>query len=479
MDSANFSQWPVVFKDTIILGNPESSTAVLCLWTEKDRICSRIPGENYSACGNLYSADGINGVIRNVFANPSIRSIIICGEDLSKAGECFLKFMENGIDDDWKIVGTNAAIDKEMPKDKIDLFRNSVNAVDMRKVTDTAVIMEKLNELNKKETQPFSEPQFFKETVAKIENMPSENAGFLIRSETIAEGWLKILNLVMKYGEVKKTEQHVKQKEILNLMVVVDKEDETLASFFPFNDKDLETYCPTILTAEKPASVSYTYGQRLYKYSDNLSMDQIENAMQKLKETPHTRRAIAFTWNVEIDSKSLNPPCLTQVCWSIRGSKLHQTVHFRSHDIFGAWPMNVFALKKLHKKIASGVEVEEGPLTIVSHSAHIYENNWGRTKEILNKYYTGIPENFIFDWRGSFFIYTEDGEIVTQHFTRGREKTQYIFRGKTPEEVYYKIISEGLVSLQQHAAYLGKELEKAYLAIKHGVKYVQDKELEL
>jgi len=479
MDSTDSRQWPVIFKETITLGDPQSNTAILCLWTEKEKICGSIPGEKYSACGNLYSAEGINGIIRNIFAKPTIRNIIICGEDLSRTGEYFLKLVENGVDENWKILGTNVAIDKEIPRDKIDLFRKSMKVVDMMRNTDPTAITEKADELNRERLQPFSEPQFFNESAAEAETIPSENVGFLVHSETIAEAWLKILSLVMKYGEAKDTEHHVKQKEIINLMVVIDREDETLASFFPFNDKDLEAYCPSILTAEKPASVSYTYGQRLYKYTDELSLDQVENAIEKLKDTPHTRRAIAFTWNVEIDSKSSNPPCLTQICWSIRSGKLYQTVYFRSHDIFGAWPMNVFALKKLHKKIAARLKVEDGPLTIVSHSAHIYENNWIRVKEILNNYFTGIPEKFVFDWRGSFFIHTEGSDIVAQHFTRDRGKTQYTFRGKTPEEVYQQIISEGLVSLQQHAAYLGKELGKAFIAIKHGVKYVQDKELEL
>ena len=31
----------------------------------------------------------------------------------------------------------------------------------------------------------------------------------------------------------------------------------------------------------------------------------------------------------------------------------------------------------------------------------------------------------------------------------------------------------------EHAAYLGKELEKAYLALKHDLEYVQDEELNL
>lgn len=58
-------------------------------------------------------------------------------------------------------------------------------------------------------------------------------------------------------------------------------------------------------------------------------------------------------------------------------------------------------------------------------------------------------------------------------------KLVYLFVGKTPEELYYKITSSGLISRLEHAAYLGKELEKAYLALKYDLQYVQDDPLDI
>lgn len=51
--------------------------------------------------------------------------------------------------------------------------------------------------------------------------------------------------------------------------------------------------------------------------------------------------------------------------------------------------------------------------------------------------------------------------------------------GNNAEEVYMTILREGFVSRLDHAAYLGKELEKAELAMKLNKKYVQDSPLEL
>jgi hypothetical protein len=54
-----------------------------------------------------------------------------------------------------------------------------------------------------------------------------------------------------------------------------------------------------------------------------------------------------------------------------------------------------------------------------------------------------------------------------------------IFRGKIPQEIYYEVSKRDLLSRPEHYAYMGKELEKAYLALKHDIEYVQDEELEI
>ena len=83
------------------------------------------------------------------------------------------------------------------------------------------------------------------------------------------------------------------------------------------------------------------------------------------------------------------------------------------------------------------------------------------------------------DPRGFFTIkpFIEEGLIKVRYYQN--HKLKYLIVGKTPEELYYKITSQGLVSRLEHAAYLGKELEKAYLALKYTLQYVQDDPLDI
>ena len=51
--------------------------------------------------------------------------------------------------------------------------------------------------------------------------------------------------------------------------------------------------------------------------------------------------------------------------------------------------------------------------------------------------------------------------------------------GKTAIEIVNTLIREKFISTLQHAADMGIELHKAELALKHGLKYIQDKDLSI
>ncbi len=66
--------------------------------------------------------------------------------------------------------------------------------------------------------------------------------------------------------------------------------------------------------------------------------------------------------------------------------------------------------------------------------------------------------------------------IEVAHCLKNNEVLRVIV-GRNPEEIMYKIIEQNYISLLDHAAYLGKELQKAYLALKYKCEYCQDSDL--
>jgi len=74
--------------------------------------------------------------------------------------------------------------------------------------------------------------------------------------------------------------------------------------------------------------------------------------------------------------------------------------------------------------------------------------------------------------------YPRQGKIMVRVYDTKNNK-RYIIDGEHPRQIYYKIIKMGLISRMEHAAYLGKELQKAYMALQTGLHFNQDDELDL
>ena len=64
-------------------------------------------------------------------------------------------------------------------------------------------------------------------------------------------------------------------------------------------------------------------------------------------------------------------------------------------------------------------------------------------------------------------------------FCRAGNIIEVVVTGKDAESIYNTIIRKGLVKSLQHAAYIGHELQKAEVALKLGIRYVQDLPLRL
>lgn len=83
------------------------------------------------------------------------------------------------------------------------------------------------------------------------------------------------------------------------------------------------------------------------------------------------------------------------------------------------------------------------------------------------------------DEKGFFTIkpFPDEGIIRVRYYNAKHQLAAEI-EGKTAEEIYNTICREKLVSSLPHAAYLGSELQKAEIAMKKRLPYVQDNQLE-
>ncbi len=86
------------------------------------------------------------------------------------------------------------------------------------------------------------------------------------------------------------------------------------------------------------------------------------------------------------------------------------------------------------------------------------------------------PEKLILDPSGFFIIYPkkEEGKIYLEHYKADGTLNEIIY-GEDPVSIVSTVIKRGLVSRLDHAAYLGRELERAYLSMIYGFRYIQDR----
>ncbi len=104
-----------------------------------------------------------------------------------------------------------------------------------------------------------------------------------------------------------------------------------------------------------------------------------------------------------------------------------------------------------------------------------YDKKTEEGTEVLDA--TGEKE-FRPDERGWFKIQVDREKylIIAAHFL-DKAKPNVVFRGSEATELYQTIIRRGLIGNLDHAAYLGKELTKAGMALRLGRSYVQDEPL--
>ncbi len=494
-------EWPILYKKVLQVKDPTNPVGVAVMWTERQVIADILKDQQYCAIGNLYSSAGISAMIRNIYANPHIRKIVLWGADLSRSGQALLSLMQNGVDDDFTIKGDEkkGQIEKEIGRAAIELFRKSVEVVNLRgkPVSD---LIGTVGTLGNVPAKPFTAPKLFPTSRPKPFTYPSEQIGFRIHGESAAQTWLKILNNIMRYGRNKTTRytQENELKELLNVMAVVYEEnpdDPYLPHYFPFTKKDLDIYYPQVLSPKQIPGIAYTYGQRLRNHD---GVDQIINIIELIKVRPFSKKMVAFTAKVPEDWNQVNKgdtPCLTQVLFSIQDGKLFCTTHFRSQDMVHGWPRNVFSLRKLQKLVADETGYPMGAFVMITHSAHIYSDDYELVEKILTDHYEkelGYTSRQMFeeDPRGNVTIEIEEVkkkrvgrpikyatlaqrdksyEIVAKLYTPNGGLLLKEWRGSTAMEVYIQMVNIGdFLSLPSHLIYIGSELQRAEFAIKEG-----------
>jgi thymidylate synthase len=226
---------------------------------------------------------------------------------------------------------------------------------------------------------------------------------FQIEVNQIADGWETLVKKIMEEGKEINDERGSLTKEILNTLVTIRNplgsqksknntgtdmfENIKVPTGYFWRGEKLKIYSEQFISDDKQGFV-YTYGNRLRAHFRGI--DQIQVAIDRLKNCEESRRSISVTWDPTVDTKVDDVPCMILVDLKIRDGKLYTTGLWRSHDIYGAWFPNAVGLTYLTKYAADQLGVEVGEISIHSISAHIYEVNFDDAKKTLSMQIFGL-----------------------------------------------------------------------------------------
>jgi len=489
-------------KYKVLLGR--GTSAALCTaWNEVEKVVTTSPEvlEKTAIVGTLYSRQGVNVILRNLALNPQIRMLYMWDHGtlscspFGVSGKSVLEHIwESGVDENGRVPDADFSLEKEIDPAVVNTIKDSVQLIPITE-TEVGALANVIEDVAQ---DPYMEPIRFKDAEPEaIDIFPSEKVGFLVHGKTVVDTWLRVVDRVMRYGAIKGTQYGTQQRELIGVTWVVHSEDieqpflatdwpESLKQTTGLNHDSIQQYFDVFLSPDTPEGVKYTYGNRLQQYPNgNTTIDELQEIILKeLRDSPDTRRAVATTLVPAIDKDSKEPPCITQIQCLQTDGKLHLLVTARSHDIFKAAIPNAFGLLTLQKKLADESGFEVGALQITSQSAHIYESDWEDARKLMQCVLWDRDPDLGFDpetgadARGLFLIEVQDGHIRA-HFKTSSGDDMLTITGTTAKEVYKKIAQLELVGRYDHAFDIGAELQKAEVALQHGIAYVQDKPLTL
>lgn len=203
------------------------------------------------------------------------------------------------------------------------------------------------------------------------------------------------------------------------------------------NDVDFLQYLvPTMNKYSDNGNTYYgAYGYRLRQVTNVLgnNVDQVQEAIAKLKENPDDRQVVlTIRDRMDMWYKGKDQPCNLMVSCKVRNGALNIHVFNRSNDfVWGLAGTNVVQFSMLQEYMAGQIGVKVGMYHQTTDSFHAYLNDqWDKVKDtpclvIHDPYAQGIvtpydmmqdADNWDKDLNMFFTLYDDEAESVKQHF---------------------------------------------------------------
>jgi len=146
--------------------------------------------------------------------------------------------------------------------------------------------------------------------------------------------------------------------------------------------------------ADSEGNLGPIYGKqwRSWPGYNNGHIDQLQQAIDTIKNNPDSRRIIVSSWNVaRIDNMAL-PPCHCFFQFYVAEGKLSCQLYQRSADVFLGVPFNIASYALLTSMVASICNLVPGEFIHTLGDAHIYNNHIEQVNLQLSREPRSLPK---------------------------------------------------------------------------------------
>lgn len=169
--------------------------------------------------------------------------------------------------------------------------------------------------------------------------------------------------------------------------------------------------------ADEDGSIGKAYGYQLgVKYDFHQGrMDQVDNVIWQLKNTPYSRRIMTNIYKFDDLMEMGLEPCAYSMTFNVTGNRLNAILNQRSQDILAANNWNVVQYSVLLMMFAQVCGLEPGELVHVIADAHIYDRHIPIIRELIARPQFPAPKFELNPEIKDFYDFTVNDIRVTDY----------------------------------------------------------------
>ena len=149
--------------------------------------------------------------------------------------------------------------------------------------------------------------------------------------------------------------------------------------------------------ADENGELGPVYGHQWRSWPDyhGGTIDQIQNVLNLIKNSPDSRRMIVSAWNVAEVEKMALPPCHTMFQFYVANGRLSLQLYQRSADTFLGVPFNIASYALLLMMMAQTTGLKAGDFIHTTGDTHLYKNHFEQARLQLTRTPRKLPKMVI------------------------------------------------------------------------------------